>query len=197
MKRLASKRLFEQVTVGDIVKECGVNRQTFYYHFSDKYELLDWIYYNETFVPLTADISFENWDDKLYALLQIMRENKAFYMNTIKCSDNFFEEYLLKMLTTLFETAVEDLDARGQLTPEKKRLASKVFAHGLTGVVIEWAMGGMKADEKMIAENMKELVDNIERLSYYIYQYKKDNIKETETLSTPPILPEILAKKDR
>lgn len=196
LKRLASGRLFEHVTVGDIVKECGVNRQTFYYHFSDKYELLDWIYYNETFVPLTADISFGNWDEKLYELLQIMRANKAFYMNTIKCSDNFFEEYLLKMLTTLFETAIEDLDARGQLTPEKKRLASKIFAHGLTGVVIEWAMGGMKADEKMIAENMKELVDNIERLSYYIYQYKNNIVTETEIPSSLPIPTEMIPKRE-
>ncbi len=196
LKRLASERLFEHVTVGDIVKECGVNRQTFYYHFSDKYELLDWIYYNETFVPLTADISFGNWDEKLYELLQIMRRNKAFYMNTIKCSNNFFEEYLLKMLTTLFETAVEDLDVRRQLTEDKKRLASKIFAHGLTGVVIEWAMGGMKSDEKALAENMKELVENIERLSYYIYQYKNDALTETEIPSIPPILPEILPKKE-
>ena len=35
LKRLASGKLFEQVTVGDIVKECCVNRQTFYYHFCD------------------------------------------------------------------------------------------------------------------------------------------------------------------
>lgn len=196
LKRLTAKQLFEHVTVGDIVRECGVNRQTFYYHFSDKYELLDWIYYNETFVPLTADISFGNWDEKLYDLLRTMRENRAFYMNTIKCSDNFFEEYLLKMLTTLFETAVEDLDTRKQLTPEKKRLASKVFAYGLTGVVIEWAMGGMKTDEKMIAENMKELVDNIERLSYYIYQYKNDAVTETELLSTLPIPTEKIPKRE-
>lgn len=196
LKRLTAKQLFEHVTVGDIVRECGVNRQTFYYHFSDKYELLDWIYYNETFVPLTADISFGNWDEKLYDLLRTMRENRAFYMNTIKCSDNFFEEYLLKMLTTLFETAVEDLDTRKQLTPGKKRLASKVFAYGLTGVVIEWAMGGMKTDEKMIAENMKELVDNIERLSYYIYQYKNDVVTETELLSTLPIPTEKIPKRE-
>lgn len=117
-------------------------------------------------------------------------------MNTIKCSDNFFEEYLLKMLTTLFETAVEDLDTRKQLTPGKKRLASKVFAYGLTGVVIEWAMGGMKTDEKMIAENMKELVDNIERLSYYIYQYKNDVVTETELLSTLPIPTEKIPKRE-
>ena len=195
LKRLASERLFEHVTVGDIVKECGVNRQTFYYHFSDKYELLDWIYYNETFVPLTADISFGNWDEKLYELLQIMRRNKPFYMNTIKCSDNFFEEYMLKMLITLFERAVEDLDMRKQLTAEKKKLASRIFAHGLTGVVIEWAMGGMKADEKALAENMKELVENIERLSYYIYQYKNDMLTETEIQSIAPVLPEISPQK--
>jgi len=196
LKRLASERLFDRVTVGDIVKECGVNRQTFYYHFNDKYELLDWIYYNETFVPLTADISFVNWDEKLYELLQIMRRNKAFYMNTIKCSDNFFEEYLLKMLTTLFETAVEDLDVRKQLTAEKKKLASKIFAHGLTGVVIEWAMGGMKADEKALAENMKELVENIERLSYYIYQYKNNMLTETEIPSIAPVLQETFPGKE-
>lgn len=196
LKRLVSERLFEHVTVGDIVKECGMNRQTFYYHFSDKYELLDWIYYNETFVPLTADISFGNWDEKLYELLRIMRRNKAFYMNTIKCSNNFFEEYLLKMLTTLFETAVEDLDVRGQLSADKKMLASKIFAHGLTGVVIEWAMGGMKGDEKALAQNMKELVGNIERLSYYIYQYKKDVVTETVIPSIPSILPEILPGRE-
>jgi tetrahydromethanopterin S-methyltransferase subunit B len=57
-------------------------------------------------------------------------------------------------------------------------------------------MGGMKADEKLLAENMKELVDNIERLSYYIYQYKNEMATETEILSTLPIRPEILPKKD-
>ena len=100
------------------------------------------------------------------------------------------------MLTTLFETAVEDLDVRGQLTPEKKRLAAKIFAYGLTGVVIEWAMGGMKADEKVLSENMKELVENIERLSYYIYQYKNNLITGTELRATLPDLPETLPKTD-
>ena len=100
------------------------------------------------------------------------------------------------MLTTLFETAVEDLDVRGQLSADKKMLASKIFAHGLTGVVIEWAMGGMKGDEKALAQNMKELVGNIERLSYYIYQYKKDVVTETVIPSIPSILPEILPGRE-
>lgn len=180
LKRLASERLFEHVTVGDIVNECGMNRQTFYYHFSDKYELLDWIYYNETFVPLTADISFTNWDEKLCELLRIMKANKAFYMNTIKCSNNFFEEYLLKMLIVLFKTAIGDLDVRGQVSEKKKELYAKMLAYGLTGVIIEWAMNGMKADEKELADNVREMVNSLERFSYQIYQYKNNISTETE-----------------
>ncbi len=180
LKKLASERLFEHVTVGDIVNDCGMNRQTFYYHFSDKYELLDWIYYNETFVPLTADISFTNWDEKLCELLRIMKANKAFYMNTIKCSNNFFEEYLLKMLIVLFKTAIGDLDVRGRVSEKKKDLYAKMLAYGLTGVIIEWAMDGMKADEKELADNVREMVNSLERFSYQVYQYKNNMSTETE-----------------
>lgn len=174
LKKLASEKLFEHITVGDIVKECGVNRQTFYYHFTDKYELLDWIYYNETFVPLTADISFENWHEKLEELLRIMKSNKPFYMNTIKCSNNFFEEYLLKMLTKLFSIAIVDLDFKNIIDDERRKLHAKIFAHGLTGTIIEWAMDGMREDEHEFAVHVKELVDNSEKLAYHVYKVKHD-----------------------
>ena len=42
-KRLLSQRSMYNITVKDIVEECGVNRQTFYYHFHDIYALLEWI----------------------------------------------------------------------------------------------------------------------------------------------------------
>ena len=39
---LLSKRTIDKITVKDIVAECGVNRQTFYYHFRDIYDLMEW-----------------------------------------------------------------------------------------------------------------------------------------------------------
>ena len=38
-KMLENKRL-EYITVKDIVEDCGVSRQAFYYHFDDIYDLL-------------------------------------------------------------------------------------------------------------------------------------------------------------
>ena len=50
LKNLAAEKSFLKISIGDITAACGLNRQTFYYHFQDKYELLDWIYYEECFV---------------------------------------------------------------------------------------------------------------------------------------------------
>ena len=42
--RLLQQRPLSKITVNDIVEECGVARQTFYYHFQDIYDLLQWIF---------------------------------------------------------------------------------------------------------------------------------------------------------
>lgn len=44
LKELGSTKILDKITVADITNHCGVNRQTFYYHFNDKYELLNWRY---------------------------------------------------------------------------------------------------------------------------------------------------------
>ena len=45
MKNLMRGRPFEKISVSDICVECGINRKSFYYHFRDKYDLVNWIFY--------------------------------------------------------------------------------------------------------------------------------------------------------
>lgn len=37
---LCEQKDFRKISVQDITKKVGLNRQTFYYHFTDKYDLL-------------------------------------------------------------------------------------------------------------------------------------------------------------
>ena len=39
---LLQERPIEKITIKDITDRCGINRQTFYYHFSDIYDLMEW-----------------------------------------------------------------------------------------------------------------------------------------------------------
>ena len=44
LKKLMNTTALAKITINDIVKDCGVNRRTFYYHFQDIYALLEWIF---------------------------------------------------------------------------------------------------------------------------------------------------------
>lgn len=44
---LCDEKKLNKITVQDIVNKCGVNRNTFYYHFADIYDLLDYMFRNE------------------------------------------------------------------------------------------------------------------------------------------------------
>ena len=88
LKELGSTKILDKITVADITNHCGVNRQTFYYHFNDKYELLNWIYTEDLFKPLTKDLDFFNWGDKLVGLLKYMKNMKPFFNMTV-CLSRF------------------------------------------------------------------------------------------------------------
>ena len=43
LKKLLLRKPLNKITISDITEDCGVNRMTFYYHFKDIYDLVDWI----------------------------------------------------------------------------------------------------------------------------------------------------------
>ena len=44
LKNCMQTKSFAKITVMDICEECGMNRKTFYYHFKDKFDLVNWIF---------------------------------------------------------------------------------------------------------------------------------------------------------
>ena len=50
-KELAMQRSIEKITIKEITDKAGVIRPTFYNHFQDKYELLEWIITNDLCGP--------------------------------------------------------------------------------------------------------------------------------------------------
>jgi AcrR family transcriptional regulator len=54
LKKLVNYKAFSKITVGDIVTECGLNRNSFYYHFENMFDLLYWTYDQEIKNIVTA-----------------------------------------------------------------------------------------------------------------------------------------------
>lgn len=167
LKSLITENNFDKVTIADITGNCGLNRQTFYYHFADKQELLYWIYDNEAFT-LTCDLNMENWGAKFNDFLKLLRKDRLFYINTIKCSDDYFEKYLNKILEELFARAAYELDG-DELEKKEIELVARFFSRGVSGVVIDWILGGMKQDEDEFTRMTYRLVENVKKTAYKRY----------------------------
>ena len=96
--RLLQQRPLSQITVNDIVEECGVARQTFYYHFQDIYDLLQWI-----FLQAAAEMSVQmaeakTWRAKLLLLFHSILDNKTLVNNVYNSID---DAYIYRFIHTI------------------------------------------------------------------------------------------------
>lgn len=167
VKELTRKKPFDKISVGEITEECGLNRQTFYYHFQDKYELLSWIYYQEAFLPIMDGISFDNWDERIYCLFDLMKKERYFYVNTIKHASNYFQEYLMKIAETILDEAIGVIDADLDIDEDDRALIVRFYAYGVCGTVVQWATTGMKMEPRELANHMKQLAISSERAAQH------------------------------
>ena len=99
LKDIMRQTPFEKITVSDITNRCQLNRQTFYYHFADKYALLGQIYKQEIFDPFTDGLTFENWNTHLLQMFETMAADAALYKNAVlHADDEFRQDCLCKKL---------------------------------------------------------------------------------------------------
>lgn len=176
LKTVMQQKSFDKITISDITKSCGLNRQTFYYHFQDKFELLNWIFYNEVIVILTDGLSFDNWQDNLYHMLHVMENDKSFYQNAIKQSfQDEFNEYLVSISTALFCNIIDDLTKEEQMNEEDKKFIAEFYSYGVVGLIIEWAKSGMKKTALQIITQITTLVNDSK--SFAVKRYFEENKK--------------------
>ncbi len=167
LKDLTTVKSFDKIGVVDITEKCGINRQTFYYHFSDKYELLKWIYYNDYILPSLGDLSFGNWSEKLTAALAAIKNDYEFCMNTINHTDDYLKNYFVDIAESIFSEAIDVMDHNNELEAEPVKYFSRFFAYGLSGIIIEWmTKNDMETSPEKISGYLTQLLEACETAAH-------------------------------
>lgn len=101
----------EKISVNDIVDHAGVGRNTFYYHFEDKYDLVNWYFQSGITQFLVERGAYTGWDSLLAAIKDYFLENKVFYCNALAYNgQNSLQKYMFDYLCSIFEQNARELN---------------------------------------------------------------------------------------
>jgi probable dihydroxyacetone kinase regulator len=154
-----AKKAFSKISVSDIAGNCGLTRQSFYYHFKDKYDLMNWIYYTETARFMNAYDAVEHWTDGLIDLCYYMQQNKVFYINALNTvGQNSFPQYLHDYINDITLSAIENI-LNAEFDREKWEFFVSFFSTAFVAFIIRWANNGMKEDPDVFITKIRSLFD--------------------------------------
>ncbi len=137
LKQRMRHQPFPQITVSALIRDCGVNRKTFYYHFTDIYDLLNWTMQQEAISVLAQ-----------YHLIAEQNEAIAFALDYIEQN----ETILLNIYRTIGRDSLrrcfhdEFIRIAQQLVSEAEELQQQTFPTGFRRFLCEFlseAVGGI------------------------------------------------------
>lgn len=78
VKRLMRRQDISKITIQDVMDETGMSRQSFYYHFKDIYDVLEWIVQKDFKEPI-ADTEYESMEAWVCDLFRVIDSERSFY----------------------------------------------------------------------------------------------------------------------
>lgn len=122
LKELMAEQPFDKINVAQICERCDMNRKSFYYHFKDKYDLVNWIFDTE-FITLLKDekldVSHANYKERwsfVEKICQYFYQNHGFYRKALQIrGQNSFRDHFREYIQPLLAERISTLFGQKQL----------------------------------------------------------------------------------
>lgn len=114
LKELMQEKPFEKISISDICDKCQMNRKSFYYHFKDKYDLVNWIFDSE-FTEVMKDAMKKRTWEIMTIMNEILYQNRVFYRKALQIyGQNSFADHFYDTIFQIISSRFEDLmDIKG------------------------------------------------------------------------------------
>lgn len=156
LMKLLARRTLDKITIQDIVDDCGYNRQTFYYHFHDIYDLIDWIFAAQTQELIEKCRACGSLDVGVEAVIAYMRENRRLILNILRSvNGEKLLDNLYRSAQSIVLSALENHPGVQELSTEYRELVAEGFKYALAGLLIDWMRAGIPEDRVNKVRTMK------------------------------------------
>ena len=174
--KLCAQKSPDKITVRDIVDDCDINRNTFYYYFQDIYAVLEeifciWTQSLDGICEADGDIT-----QSLCSVADWAAEHKRAVVNIFRGLDGtVLEDYYLSAVTERWRSWVR-LYAKDDVSTEAVNYVSMTLSIGAFSVIRRWVRNSMRDDPHLIMEHYsRTCLSDVERmLSNYQSSFGKN-----------------------
>ncbi len=166
LKTLLTRKTLDKITIKELTAHCGVNRQTFYYHFQDLYALLEYLLVREGERVLSDKRTCDNWEEGLLEVFHYLKANKNLvehayrYMSRERLESTLYT-HVQKLLKQVIDENLHDLD----VSLEDQLFIANFYKYAFVGIVLEWVKSNMKESPAFIVDHMRTLLEGSFRQS--------------------------------
>lgn len=164
LKKLMTQKPLNKISIREIVEDCGVNRQTFYYHFQDIYALLEWIINQEIVSVLEDTESFLTWQEAGIYLLKYLEKNST----VVLCALNSLGRSAIKQL--LFDDVMKvatqiitQISSDINVDEESFNHVVHYYAISFGALLEDWLSNGMKRSPEEIIDILDTIASGTAR----------------------------------
>lgn len=161
LKKMMEVKPIDKITVKDLVEICGVNRQTFYYHFDDVYDLLEWVFEEDANANLPKEVVYDRWKTDVIMWIKYLQENATFALNVYNSNSRL---YMLRYIKGRLQECIRsfaDIVAEGRnIEKQDFEFVVEFYAECAIGFISYWLDMGMQFPREIVEEKILRVMDN-------------------------------------
>ena len=158
--KILNERPLNKITVKDIASACKINRNTFYYYYTDVYALLSELFQTELQTVTDEYNDTFSWEESFIVATKFALENKIainHVYNSIQREE--LEDYIYNVSGHVMNRYVEKVSDGISASSGDKKLIASFYQCALTEMVLRWIASGMKEDPDTIVRRIGQLFD--------------------------------------
>lgn len=159
---LAASRPVDKITVKDITDQCGISRNTFYYHYQDIYQVLKaYVQYSaEHVIELMVEDEGEDGKAGLKEI-RYLEANRELLCNLYRSAANEEVRNCLQSASQIiFDRLIESVSQGMEVQAEDKKILSAVCQYTVRGIMISW----MEEDGMLNGETLEQVLVRLDYL---------------------------------
>lgn len=159
LKNLLLKKPLTKITINEIAEDCGISRMTFYYHFKDIYDLVEWACVEDARKALEEKKTYDTWQQGLLQIFEAVKENKPFVMNVYRCvHQEQVEKYIKPLVDRLVLEIIEEEIGTMTVQDVDKAFLARVYSYVFVGLMLDWIKEDMRQDPREIVDRLALLL---------------------------------------